>query len=161
MLSYLASGWFCPTEPTHLRAEVLDGAWDSAGLLVRAGVPVAVLFALQRLLRRHEPQEAHAPGQAQPSQHNYLESGAPVQALIRAHVADCTDGHPALQGFMMDCLDAAPDSASWRGLCAHLGHIGLTMSVLSAARTAKTDAASLTSLGAIPNPLIHLRTAQS
>ena len=52
MLTYLAQGFFSPTQPQQFSAAVLDGALDSAGMLCRAGVSADAIFALQGLLQR-------------------------------------------------------------------------------------------------------------
>jgi len=139
MLTYLSDGWFYPTRPQQLRTEVLDGVLDSAGLLLRAGVPQDALASLKRLLTRHAP-----PFGAQ------AEHADSRQAVV-AHILDSTDGAPVLQGFMMDCLEAAVDEPSWHALCDHLGHIGDTMALLQAARAPQVNVMDLAAPGLAPS----------
>jgi len=135
MLTYLSDGWFCPSRPHQLRTEVLDGVLDSAGLLLRAGVPQGALHDLRQALERHRP--PFGPGRE-------AQDG---QKAVVALILERTDHAPALQGFMMDCLEAAADERSWRALCAHLGHIADTMELLQVARAPQDSALELGAAG--------------
>lgn len=144
MLTYLTDGWFCPAEPQHTRAEVFDGALDSAGLLTRQGVSAAMVLGLQRLLTRHGPYREGPGGPSSgcsvPSAPTAAAQGSDPQVAERRHVLlghilDATDGQPALQGFVMDCMEAAHDARSWQALCGHLEHIGHLMAALHKAQS--------------------------
>jgi hypothetical protein len=139
MLTYLSDGWFCPTQPHQLRTEVLDGVLDSAGLLLRAGVPREALDALKQALERHAPPFDPGP------------EGADRRSAVVAYILERTDDAPVLQGFMMDCLEAAVDEPSWHALCAHLGHIADTLALLQAARAPQKDSLEMAAAGLAPS----------
>lgn len=135
MLTYLTEGWFNSAQPQALRAEILDGAVDSAGLLTRAGVGPDTLLTLRQLLMRHCPYRAGAEGDAgSPNQRERL------QALIE-HVTEATDHNLILQGFVMDCLQSAAEPEAWQALCDHLRHISLAMQTLDHMRTRRREQA--------------------
>jgi hypothetical protein len=119
MLTYLTDGWFSPLNPRHLHDAVVDGAFDSASFLVRAGTPAHAVRPLAQSLKR-------LAAVAQPGS---------TRAAWAAWLADATDGHPALQGLVMDGLEAVHDSETLGALAAHLGHIADAMGVVQRARS--------------------------
>lgn len=119
MLTYLTDGWFSPLHPRHLHDAVVDGALDSASFLVRAGTPPHAVRPLAHSLRR-------------------LTSTAKPDFVRKAWTAwltDATDGQPALQGLVLDGLEAVHDLETLGALATHLAHIADAMQVVLRART--------------------------
>jgi hypothetical protein len=134
MLAYLSDGWFTDPASRRLRAEVVDGALDSAGALHRGGVSSKRLDALAARLRRAMPSASAQGGQA-PHTPGLL---AQVSwETVRERMQELTDDAPLLQGFVLDALEAVDDAPTLEALCQHLGQIAAVMKVLAAARRAQ------------------------
>lgn len=119
MLTYLTDGWFSPLRPRHLHDAVVDGALDSASFLVRAGTPPHAVRPLAHSLKRL----------ASTAQAGF------VRTAWTAWLTDATDGQPALQGLVLDGLEAVHDPETLGALAIHLGHIADAMQVVLGART--------------------------
>lgn len=136
MVAYLANGWFTQVGPRRLRAEVVDGALDSAALLHQNGVPIALLDALLLRLRTLAfllSRERAAGG-------NTL-SQAERDAL-RHHLQEATDDDFTLQAFMIDCLEHVGDVQGLRALYVHVMHVAHVCRLLRLAKAQHPVAAA-------------------
>lgn len=119
--SYLQGGWF--DSDKSLRTEVVDGAMDAAGLLMRAGVSpetvgklaLRVRSLLTIVMRDKGPQGAF--------------SDADRDAL-KERLAGQTDDTPELYGFVSDCLEHVETPNHLMAFYLHLMHINQMLQLL-------------------------------
>lgn len=144
MTAYLAEGWFARTGPRRLRAEVVDGALDSAGVLHRAGVAaqdvLTVAMRVRALSGLVDPVHRHVHlAKVPPSASRAL----PPQALavVREQLMMATDAAIALQTFVADCLDCVADLDALRGLQVHLMHVAQIIKLLTTTQKSAAVAA--------------------
>ena len=158
MVAYLVDGWFAPEGPRRLRAEVVDGALDSAGFLHRAGLAAPELMRLALRVRgltglidplhRH----VHLGGQARAAAAQVAGRGLNQTALrlVREQLTQASDASIELQSFVFDCLDHVTDLDALRGLFLHLAHVAHLMRLLAVAQKSSAVHALLTAQNAKP-----------
>lgn len=148
MVAYLADGWFAADAPRRLRAEVVDGALDSAGFLHRASLDAAQVLRLALRVRalgglldplhRHVHLGPRPRGAAGAAGEGVVSAGralgAPALQLLRDQLAEATDACVELQSFVLDCLDHVADLDALRGLFLHLAHVAHLMRLLAVAQ---------------------------
>lgn len=127
MVAYLANGWFTQVGPRRLRAEVVDGALDSAALLHQNGIAIALLDTLLLRLRTlafllsRERVAGSALSQAE-------------REALRHHLQEATDADFTLQAFILDCLDHVGDAQGLRALYVHVMHVAHVCRLLRLAK---------------------------
>ncbi len=123
MSHYLAGGWYAPGKRARLKTEVVDGAMDAAGMLMRAGVPphrvLRIALKVRSLVVIADP---------------LLRGGEPFTGAPRQRLADRlavhTDGFPELQSFILDCLDHVASASDMTAFYLHLLHVGRMMQLI-------------------------------
>ena len=134
MLAYLADGWFTRVGPRRLRAEVLDGAIDSAAWLHQAGTDGELLRpfllrvrTLTLLLSRPAPSGEHR--SALPG-----DLGQHEREVLRVHLQEASDGDAALQALTLDCLECVGTLSDLRAMVLHLSHVAHLVGLLHVAQ---------------------------
>lgn len=129
MTSYLRAGWFDRSsgKPSRgLRTEVIDGAMDAAGFLLRANISGAQVLRLalrvRALMAIADPRMLGVPqfGDAQREQ------------LMRGLVRH-TDAAPELYAFVADCIDGVNNVTDLMAFYLHLTHVARMIELLSVA----------------------------
>lgn len=128
MVAYLANGWFTEVGPRRLRAEVVDGALDTASSLHQAGLAPE---ALQLLVLRVRTL-AFLLSRERGNRGSTLDA-AERRSLHHA-LREATDSDVALQAFVLDCCEHIGDIADVRGLYLHLLHVTHVVGLLRVAR---------------------------
>ncbi len=129
MIEYLCEGWHAGGGGS-LRDAVVDGALDSASMLLRAGVPAEAVATLA--LKVHTvatltlPSHRAEAAQLQLSDHQ--------RRAIAARLQMYTDRFVALQGFVSDALEHVYTAAELRALYLHLMHVAQMIQLLGATR---------------------------
>ena len=126
MMTYLESGWFEPDGEQKLRTEVIDGAMDIAGMLIRAGASAELLHSLALKVRTSltaiDPQ---------------MKGDQDFSSRAREVVSQRLEGHteqmPALHAFVADCLEHIDSPRDLIGFYLHLMHVGRMMQLLAQA----------------------------
>lgn len=124
MTSYLEGGWYGRKGRTRLRTEVVDGAMDVAGMLLRAGVPSRRLLRLALKVRSLVVI-------ADPLMLGTPRFGERDRELVNQRLALQTDGYPELQGFVADCIEHVSGAPDMTAFYLHLVHIARMMQLLS------------------------------
>ena len=123
MTSYLQGGWYSDKDRTRMRTEVVDGAMDVAGMLIRAGVPahriMRIALKVRSLVVVADPLVSGGP-----------RLGPPHRQRLADRLAVHTDGFPELQGFINDCLEHVSGPSEMTALYLHLLHVGRMMQLL-------------------------------
>jgi hypothetical protein len=123
MTSYLDGGWYVPQTRSRLRTEVIDGAMDIAGMLVRAGVPARRLLRLALKVRTLVVI-------ADPLMRGTSRFAAAERANVAERLANYTDDFPALQGFVNDCIEQVNGAPDMTAFYLHLVHVARMMQLL-------------------------------
>jgi hypothetical protein len=123
--TYLEGGWFA-ADSDAMRAEVLDGAVEEGGALLRQGIGPEVLESLAAQARlffaQADPQMRGV--ELKPHHLDVL------RVRLRRHTADA----PALEGFVDDCVDHVQEKRDLLGLYLHFVHVARVMHLFAAAR---------------------------
>ncbi|MBC7792259.1 MAG: hypothetical protein H7Z43_01005, partial [Clostridia bacterium] len=133
MTSYLQAGWFTRgTEPKGLRTEVIDGAMDAAGILLRAGIDSATVLRLalrtRGLISIADPRMLGMP-----------HFGDRERAQLMNGLSRHADAAPELFAFVADCIDRVDNLTDLMAFYLHLTHVARMIELLSVAvRTAPT-----------------------
>src|SRR5262245_16542265 len=127
MTTYLQGGWFAEGGSQALRPEVIDGAMDIAGVLVRGGVGPQVVqtiaLRLRGMVRIAAPRLGSGP----------TGFGERELATIRNQLDVYMGETPALDSFIADCLDHVRNDRELLAAYLHLVHVNRMMQLLSAA----------------------------
>ncbi|MEE8409490.1 MAG: hypothetical protein V3T05_07790 [Myxococcota bacterium] len=123
MTTYLEGGWYQPSARSRLRSEVIDGAMDIAGLLLRGSVPV------RRVLRTAIKVRSLVVI-ADPLMRGTSRFGPSERGLIVQKLSPYTDDYPELQGFVGDCVDQVSSAPDMTAFYLHLVHIARMMQLL-------------------------------
>jgi len=126
MTMYLKDGWFEAQERKALRQEVVDGAMDVAGTLLRSNVSARLIQTIALKIRTSISLEmTESEGPSRYDQQN--------RDAIFNRVEAYTDQSPELCGFIMDCLEHVHTQTDLLGFYLHLVHISRMLELLSAA----------------------------
>lgn len=155
MVLYLTGGWYTQIGQRRLRDEVVDGAIDTASCLFRAGVPPHMVSNLALKIRAlasyaDPPHRRTTPHFAHAARFSDAE-----RKVMRQRLVLDTDRHPALQGFVTDCLEHVHDAMDLRGLYLHLVHITRMMQLLQVARI---SGAASGFLSGVQDASAHIKT---
>lgn len=123
MTSYLDGGWYVPQTRTRLRTEVIDGAMDVAGMLVRAGVPARRLLRLALKVRTLVVI-------ADPLMRGTSRFGAAERQRVAERLSLYTDDYPELHGFVADCIEQVNGAPDMTAFYLHLVHVARMMQLL-------------------------------
>ncbi|MBI3180119.1 MAG: hypothetical protein HYZ27_10685 [Deltaproteobacteria bacterium] len=124
MIRYLLGGWYGAKRRTRLRTEVIDGAMDVAGALLRAGVPAHRVLRIGLKVRSLVVI-------ADPLMTGGGRFGTRERQAIRERLAHSTDGYPELQSFIIDCIEHAKSPTDMVAFYLHLVHITRMMQLLA------------------------------
>lgn len=128
MITYLKDGWH--TRPGHrLRAQVVDGAIDTASMLFRASVPP---HTVTRLALKIRGLTTFVNPVRQPVASSSLTPRE--KKVLQARLQAATDRHPALQGFISDCLNHVDSITDLRALYLHVVQVSQMMQLLMVAK---------------------------
>jgi hypothetical protein len=123
---YLKNGWFEAKERKALRQEVIDGAMDIAGTLLRVRVSPELIQTIALKVRTSISIElTNHEGEPRYDQQN--------RDAIFERLEAYTDQSPELCGFIMDCLEHTHTQTDLLGFYLHLIHISRMLELLSAA----------------------------
>ncbi len=129
MTSYLRAGWFDRSsgKPSRgLRTEVIDGAMDAAGFLLRANITGAQVLRLA--LRVRALMAIADPRMLGVSQFGDAEREQIMRGLVRH-----TDAAPELYAFVADCIDGVNNVTDLMAFYLHLTHVARMIELLSVA----------------------------
>ena len=135
MATYLESGWYEPNSKS-LRAEVVDGAMDIAGALLRGGV-TPTLVQLVALKVRSFVTLANRDWSKDFNQRR--------RETLLHQVEPYTTRAPELDSFVADCLEHVHTSSELFALYLHLVHVTRMLEILTTAVAAGSSVANLTS----------------
>lgn len=127
MTSYLQAGWFTRgTGPKGLRTEVIDGAMDVAGNLVRAGIDGATVLRLalraRGLISIADPRMLGMP-----------HFGDREREQLMNGLARHADAAPELFAFVADCIERIDNLTDMMAFYLHLTHVARMIELLSVA----------------------------
>lgn len=123
MTTYLEGGWYQPSARSRLRSEVIDGAMDIAGTLLRGGVPI------RRVLRTAIKVRSLVVI-ADPLMRGTARFGPSERGIVVQKLSPYTDDYPELQGFVGDCVDQVNNAPDMTAFYLHLVHIARMMQLL-------------------------------
>jgi hypothetical protein len=126
MTSYLSAGWFERDGKRGLRTEVVDGAMDAAGMLLRAGVRAELVMALGLRVRALMVV-------ADPNMLGVGQFGPTERERIASGLTPYTDRSPALHAFVSDCLERIDNLTDLMAFYLHLSHVARMIALLDAA----------------------------
>ena len=126
MTLYLENGWFEPGDEQKLRSEVVDGAMDMAGTLIRANVSAQTLHGLALKVRSSSTV-------VDPQMKGVDEFGARVREIVLQRIQDQTEQVPELHAFVTDCLENIQKPSDLMGFYLHLVHISRMVQLLGQA----------------------------
>ena len=129
MTSYLRAGWFDRSsgKPSKgLRTEVIDGAMDAAGFLLRANINGATVLRLALRVRA-------LMAIADPRMLGVPQFGETERELIMRGLARHTDSAPELYAFVADCVDGVNNLTDLMAFYLHLTHVARMIELLSVA----------------------------
>ena len=127
MTMYLKDGWFEVKERKALRQEVIDGAMDIAGTLLRVNVSAQLIQTLALKVRTSISIEMSSEN----AQTGYDQKS---RDAIFERLEAYTDQSPELCSFIMDCLEHVHTQTDLLGFYLHLIHISRMLELLSAAQ---------------------------
>jgi len=123
MTSYLEGGWYSKAGRARLRTEVIDGAIDIAGTLLRSGVPIRLVLRVALKVRSLVVI-------ADPLMHGSSQFGPSHRQRIAERLDVMTDGFPELQSFVADCVTHVSSASHMTAFYLHLIHITRMMQLL-------------------------------
>ncbi|MEZ0312555.1 MAG: hypothetical protein ACAI38_12335 [Myxococcota bacterium] len=129
MTSYLRAGWFDRSsgKPSKgLRTEVIDGAMDAAGFLLRANISGATVLRLALRVRA-------LMAIADPRMLGVPKFGERERELVMNGLARHTDATPELYAFVADCVDGVNNLTDLMAFYLHLTHVARMIELLSVA----------------------------
>lgn len=129
MTSYLRAGWFDRSsgKPSKgLRTEVIDGAMDAAGFLLRANISGATILRLALRVRA-------LMAIADPRMLGVPKFGERERELVMRGLARHTDAAPELYAFVADCVDGVNNLTDLMAFYLHLTHVARMIELLSVA----------------------------
>lgn len=126
MTSYLDAGWFQHEGKKGLRTEVIDGAMDAAGMLLRAGVSpelvLRVALRVRALMIIADPQVL--------SVGRFSDD---IRARFALRLERYTNQSPELHAFVADCLERTDNLSDLMAFYLHLTHVARMIQLLKAA----------------------------
>lgn len=126
MTTYLQHGWFESRSRKTLRKEVVDGAMDIAGALLRSKVSPEILQSLALQVRT-------AIALSNPQMRGLPSFGDDTRQVVFNKFDGYLDDSPELASFLMDCLDHIHTPGDLLGFYLHLIHISKMVQLLSTA----------------------------
>ncbi|MBT6178895.1 MAG: hypothetical protein HOI23_16750 [Deltaproteobacteria bacterium] len=126
MMIYLENGWFEPDGEQKLRSEVVDGAMDIAGMMIRAKVGAGLLHSLALKVRTSLTA-------IDPQMKGDTDFHAKASQVVSQRLEGQTEQIPELHAFVADCLDHVESPRDLIGFYLHLMHIGRMIQLLSQA----------------------------
>ncbi len=120
MTTYLSQGWFDADAKAGLRAEVLDGAIDTAGMLHRAAIDPSVISRLALKIRGMIRFTDDAPSA-------FADTG---REAMEGRLEPFLGDSPELRSFVADCLDHVTEPRDLLAFYLHLIHITRMMQLL-------------------------------
>ena len=130
MTSYLRAGWFERNSgkgAKGLRTEVIDGAMDAAGILLRADIDGATVLRValrtRALMAIADPRMLGVP-----------KFTARERALIMNGLARYSDAAPELYAFVADCVERVDNLVDLMAFYLHLTHVARMIELLSVAQ---------------------------
>jgi hypothetical protein len=131
MATYLESGWY--DGKAGLRSEVVDGAIDVAGMLLRAGIAPGLVQQIALKVRSYVTF-------ADP----HMRGGGTIDEKAREAIihrlTPYTTQAPELDSFMADCIEHVHGTKDLFALYLHLVHVTRMLQLLSTALVARTAA---------------------
>lgn len=125
MTTYLEGGWYAP-DSSGLRPEVIDGAMDIAGVLLRAGVTATTLQEVALKIRSHW-------ALLDPAMEGEVTWGSQERERLLDRLQEFTDETPELGAFVLDCLDRVAGRRDLTAFYLHVVHVAKMVHLLSAA----------------------------
>lgn len=125
-MTYLENGWFEPDGKQKLRSEVVDGAMDVAGMMIRAQVAPQLLHSLALKVRMSLTA-------IDPQMKGESDFAATAQRVLSERLEGQTEQIPELHAFVADCLEHIQTPQDLTGFYLHLVHIGRMAQLLSQA----------------------------
>ena len=116
MLTYLQDGWYEDGPKKRLKDEVVDGAIDSASMLLMENVPAEIIMKIALKLRMLSTVR-------DPMMKKNKNFGAKERHEIAYKLEKYTEDHRALHSFILDCLDHVNTSSELLALYLHLVHV--------------------------------------
>ena len=123
---YLKHGWFEARDRKSLRREVVDGAMDIAGELLRENVSPQLIQTLA-IKVRSAISLTDAKPQGEP------DYGDKTRRIVSNRLDGYANNPPQLYSFIMDCLEHVHTPADLLGFYLHLIHISRMVQLLSTA----------------------------
>ena len=125
-MTYLENGWFEPDGEQKLRTDVIDGAMDIAGMMIRAQVGHELLHSLALKVRTSLTA-------IDPQMTGENDFASQARQVVRQRLEGQTEQIPELHAFMEDCLEHIENPQDLVGFYLHLMHIGRMVQLLSQA----------------------------
>jgi hypothetical protein len=130
MATYLEAGWYDPRTGRALRTEVIDGAMDVAGVLLRAGIAPGLLQQIALKVRSYVTL-------ADP----HMRGGATFEERQRSSLLERLTPYvtaaPELDSFIADCVEHVSSTKDLFALYLHLVHVTRMLQLLSSALGAR------------------------
>lgn len=126
MTAYLSRGWYHPRGGRALRPEVIDGAMDVAGVLMRAGVTAPLVQRVALKVRQFM-------ALADPQMQGLTAFGDRERTALSARLDRYSGQVPELDGFLQDCVEHLKAPADVLALYLHLIHVTRMMQLLALA----------------------------
>ena len=131
MMTYLENGWFEPDGDQKLRSDVIDGAMDIAGMMIRAQVGAELMHSLALKVRTSLTA-------IDPQMQGNTDFGSKASQVVSQRLEGQTEQIPELHAFVADCLDHVQNPRDLIGFYLHLMHIGRMIQLLSQASALKS-----------------------
>ena len=124
MTTYLEGGWYEAGAEKALRSEVIDGAMDIAGTLLRSEVPPEVLRRIALRVRSLVTV-------SDPMLRGHSSFGERERSGILLGIEPLIANRPELAAFMADCVEHVGGTTDLFALYLHLVHVTRMMQLLS------------------------------
>ena len=97
-MTYLENGWFEPDGEQKLRSDVIDGAMDVAGMMIRAEVGAELMHSLALKVRTSLTA-------IDPQMKGNSDFSSKASQVVSQRLEGQTEQIPELHAFVADCLD--------------------------------------------------------